>query len=141
MLSIYFSLLFILLSIFFLFFFFFKQKTAYEMRISDWSSDVCSSDLSAHDSRRAEHSFLCNTRLLVGYGFITVAASAGQDSAACDRHCAAGGGQASARIMASSAARAAASPGTTERTISPWSLGRPREAAIFSSSGCRPTPR
>src|SRR3546814_6603716 len=32
--------------VFFFFFFFFKQKTAYEMRISDWSSDVCSSDLS-----------------------------------------------------------------------------------------------
>src|SRR3546814_10961157 len=31
----------------FVLFFFFKQKTAYEMRISDWSSDVCSSDLSA----------------------------------------------------------------------------------------------
>src|SRR3546814_8640862 len=31
--------------LFFVFFFFFKQKTAYEMRISDWSSDVCSSDL------------------------------------------------------------------------------------------------
>src|SRR3546814_3482991 len=30
-----------------LLFFFFKQKTAYEMRISDWSSDVCSSDLMA----------------------------------------------------------------------------------------------
>src|SRR3546814_2349749 len=30
---------------FFYLFFFFKQKTAYEMRISDWSSDVCSSDL------------------------------------------------------------------------------------------------
>src|SRR3546814_13477744 len=30
------------------FFFFFKQKTAYEMRISDWSSDVCSSDLADH---------------------------------------------------------------------------------------------
>src|SRR3546814_2160449 len=29
-------------------FFFFKQKTAYEMRISDWSSDVCSSDLVEH---------------------------------------------------------------------------------------------
>src|SRR3546814_4708618 len=29
----------------FVIFFFFKQKTAYEMRISDWSSDVCSSDL------------------------------------------------------------------------------------------------
>src|SRR3546814_9171879 len=28
-----------------MFFFFFKQKTAYDMRISDWSSDVCSSDL------------------------------------------------------------------------------------------------
>src|SRR3546814_4439895 len=32
-------------------FFFFKQKTAYEMRISDWSSDVCSSDLSAGRNR------------------------------------------------------------------------------------------
>src|SRR3546814_14062943 len=32
----------------FLHFFFFKQKTAYEMRISDWSSDVCSSDLYYH---------------------------------------------------------------------------------------------
>src|SRR3546814_10037818 len=30
---------------FLIFVFFFKQKTAYEMRISDWSSDVCSSDL------------------------------------------------------------------------------------------------
>src|SRR3546814_2668425 len=34
-----------LIIVFFCFFFFFKQKTAYEMRISDWSSDVCSSDL------------------------------------------------------------------------------------------------
>src|SRR3546814_3566729 len=33
--------------VYFLCFFFFKQKTAYEMRISDWSSDVCSSDLVA----------------------------------------------------------------------------------------------
>src|SRR3546814_4955643 len=45
---------------FFVLFFFFKQKTAYEMRISDWSSDVCSSDLyaqraalAARDSRRS----------------------------------------------------------------------------------------
>src|SRR3546814_3870395 len=37
--------------------FFFKQKTAYEMRISDWSSDVCSSDLFSH---------LGKTRLLHG---------------------------------------------------------------------------
>src|SRR3546814_4259593 len=32
-------------------FFFFKQKTAYELRISDWSSDVCSSDLTAVTAR------------------------------------------------------------------------------------------
>src|SRR3546814_2606476 len=36
-------------------FFFFKQKTAYEMRISDWSSDVCSSDL---DLFIFDHAFL-----------------------------------------------------------------------------------
>src|SRR3546814_2163857 len=35
-----------------LIFFFFKQKTAYEMRISDWSSDVCSSDLRATERRQ-----------------------------------------------------------------------------------------
>src|SRR3546814_2351785 len=35
-------------------FFFFKQKTAYEMRISDWSSDVCSSDLSFTVDRALE---------------------------------------------------------------------------------------
>src|SRR3546814_16425780 len=35
----------------FVFFFFFKQKTAYEMRISDWSSDVCSSDLTRTPGR------------------------------------------------------------------------------------------
>src|SRR3546814_8509492 len=40
-------------------FFFFKQKTAYEMRISDWSSDVCSSDLVGNiDTNRAEMSAL-----------------------------------------------------------------------------------
>src|SRR3546814_11907670 len=43
----------------FFFFFFFKQKTAYEMRISDWSSDVCSSDLvrraDAADRRALRH--------------------------------------------------------------------------------------
>src|SRR3546814_11621009 len=35
------------------FFVFFKQKTAYEMRISDWSSDVCSSDLDPGNFRRS----------------------------------------------------------------------------------------
>src|SRR3546814_7213244 len=37
--------LIIILSLYSVLFFFFKHKTAYEMRISDWSSDVCSSDL------------------------------------------------------------------------------------------------
>src|SRR3546814_8973678 len=36
-------------------FFFFKQKTAYEMRISDWSSDVCSSDLVCDFERGVMH--------------------------------------------------------------------------------------
>src|SRR3546814_12063450 len=36
------------MSDFMCYFFFFKQKTAYEMRISDWSSDVCSSDLTVY---------------------------------------------------------------------------------------------
>src|SRR3546814_9149077 len=40
-----------LMFLFYLVFFFFKQKTAYEMRISDWSSDVCSSDLTHYISR------------------------------------------------------------------------------------------
>src|SRR3546814_20309899 len=35
--------------------FFFKQKTAYEMRISDWSSDVCSSDLQAEEDQETDH--------------------------------------------------------------------------------------
>src|SRR3546814_3536343 len=42
-------------------FFFFKQKTAYEMRMSDWSSDVCSSDLG-----QRKPSFTCRTGFLRG---------------------------------------------------------------------------
>src|SRR3546814_7275064 len=42
---LYISVYLILICCCFSYFFFFKQKTAYEMRISDWSSDVCSSDL------------------------------------------------------------------------------------------------
>src|SRR3546814_7538250 len=38
-----------------LWFFIFKQKTAYEMRISDWSSDVCSSDLFSTALRQSAH--------------------------------------------------------------------------------------
>src|SRR3546814_20416690 len=50
-----------MLFIYFCVFFFFKQKTAYEMRISDWSSDVCSSDLIDAD-------LVCDGRHLVQGG-------------------------------------------------------------------------
>src|SRR3546814_3087835 len=40
-------------------FFFFKQKTAYEMRISDWSSDVCSSDLKGDGRARFRKAVVC----------------------------------------------------------------------------------
>src|SRR3546814_9901472 len=49
------------------FVFFFKQKTAYEMRISDWSSDVCSSDLNVWSS-----STFCET---VASGSVPLSAS------------------------------------------------------------------
>src|SRR3546814_2483717 len=48
-----------------LFCFFFKQKTAYEMRISDWSSDVCSSDLSVSPDRTQARN-RSSLRLLAG---------------------------------------------------------------------------
>src|SRR3546814_16239087 len=51
----------------FIIFFFFKQKAAYELRISDWSSDVCSSDLdmtrrSSRNVRRLESNPGCDRR-------------------------------------------------------------------------------
>src|SRR3546814_3982025 len=51
------------------FFFFFKQKTAYEMRISDWSSDVCSSDLVHLGTRHVAGAVDREARLVEGAGF------------------------------------------------------------------------
>src|SRR3546814_4026259 len=65
-------------------FFFVKQKTAYEMRISDWSSDVCSSDLGNQ---------------VVGGGVQNVAAC-GRGSGECDLRNALAGRQRSARFLA-----------------------------------------
>src|SRR3546814_20540611 len=48
---------FVLFHDLFFFFFFFKQKTAYEIRISDWSSDVCSSDLVRSLAKRGDAGF------------------------------------------------------------------------------------
>src|SRR3546814_15069322 len=54
-------------------FFFFKQKTAYEMRISDWSSDVCSSDLSKYTSQLSlDDAAACAEALGVSYETITI---------------------------------------------------------------------
>src|SRR3546814_9581386 len=50
--------------------FFFKQKTAYEMRISDWSSDVCSSDLHCRNREMSDRKYV-HTR----FGFCTVPGS------------------------------------------------------------------
>src|SRR3546814_13177102 len=63
-----------------LYVFFFKQKTAYEMRISDWSSDVCSSDLTHRmvqhgkqrtvplgDARVVQRFFLLNPKLVIAH--------------------------------------------------------------------------
>src|SRR3546814_7096809 len=73
-------------------FFCFKQKTAYEMRISDWSSDVCSSDLIARDAeerlgvdrrlrvaqqRRRDRNRVADDRFAVTLGFRAVNQGAG----------------------------------------------------------------
>src|SRR3546814_7245475 len=50
-------------------FFFFKQKTAYEMRISDWSSDVCSSDLNPELSMQEVRTAGIAADWLEKYGF------------------------------------------------------------------------
>src|SRR3546814_735111 len=59
--------------VFLFFFFFFKQKTAYEMRIIDWSSDVCSSDLDA-----ANGYVLTNHHVIEGADDVTVILSDGR---------------------------------------------------------------
>src|SRR3546814_6387351 len=50
-------------------FFFFKQKTAYEMRISDWSSDVCSSDLVWTSREGVEYAWFNNVETKPGIGY------------------------------------------------------------------------
>src|SRR3546814_7831587 len=61
-------------------FFFFKHKTAYEMRISDWSSDVCSSDLAL--SNRAIHRALARGLVAGGVPLEAVQLIPTQDRAA-----------------------------------------------------------
>src|SRR3546814_1402375 len=49
-------------------FFWFKQKTAYEMRISDWSSDVCSSDLAQVEWKRLQLRCACKRNFTITEG-------------------------------------------------------------------------
>src|SRR3546814_30931 len=53
-------------------FFFFKQKTAYEVRISDWSSDVCSSDL-IHDLEKRDGACSLYGNVIERHGRVDVA--------------------------------------------------------------------
>src|SRR3546814_5512760 len=60
--------------------FFFKQKTAYEMRISDWSSDVCSSDLNDTDALIEFAIMVCpQAGASTIYGMYDMLAGAGRD--------------------------------------------------------------
>src|SRR3546814_2007266 len=60
--------------------FVFKQKTAYEVRISDWSSDVCSSDLSAERIKDLGNFAGIRTNQLVGYGIVVGLNGTGDDN-------------------------------------------------------------
>src|SRR3546814_5100877 len=78
-LFIYLSCRFLLLYfLFFCFLFFFKQKTAYEMRISDWSSDVCSSDLAFALCRPPGHH--AGRDYMGGYCYLNNAAIAAREA-------------------------------------------------------------
>src|SRR3546814_2808801 len=67
----------------FVFFFFFKQKTAYEMRISDWSSDVCSSDLRIEETAGVDEHHVGAG--IVGRQAVAVGTQFGQDAFAVDQ--------------------------------------------------------
>src|SRR3546814_5982818 len=86
-------------------FFFFKQKTAYEMRISDWSSDVCSSDLQGLGPR------LCAADARVGIGPVAGERDAGQDGRIYSEGSAAKGARTRAAISGAGAAPRTAARG------------------------------
>src|SRR3546814_2515241 len=79
-------IVFWLFVVFWFFFFFFKQKTAYEMRISDWSSDVCSSDLALFGSARNARLRLNSCRTFREADIISDDPQPGSDDGRCDAH-------------------------------------------------------
>src|SRR3546814_5845676 len=97
------------------FFFFFKQKTAYEMRISDWSSDVCSSDL---DKNLSE--FRSRRRLCVQMQWLRIMSHRREEKIVCFGDGATDGmgdGVANSPLVEISAAHDAASRTTRARSI------------------------
>src|SRR3546814_8365721 len=108
---------------------FFKQKTAYEVRISDWSSDVCSSDLNLQDARPAMAQMISASRAengceeyfyaedVLDLGLIHVR-ELWHDQAALDRHFA------SEHIATWRAAWLKL--GTTDRDLRLYEVGQPR---------------
>src|SRR3546814_2558082 len=62
-------------------FFFFKQKTAYEMRISDWSSDVCSSDLTDTQGLQIFDNYVAGAAMpsAAGRSFVSVNPATGRE--------------------------------------------------------------
>src|SRR3546814_2992773 len=65
-------------------FFVFKQKTAYEVRISDWSSDVCSSDLKGSGNGIADHTDLKHHGEVAMPSEVRIRLAAFDDGAACE---------------------------------------------------------
>src|SRR3546814_10287947 len=66
------------------FFFFFKQKTAYEMRISDWSSYVCSSDLSLSSANERLLFIIIAINTSCGFVAIAISSRVEASSASCN---------------------------------------------------------
>src|SRR3546814_3736977 len=98
-------------------FFFFKQKTAYEMRISDWSSDVCSSDLLDSGGLAAV--------VLAGAGFAVGSGALGLDGVE--------GGNCAVRTGAG----ASRTTGAGRRGSSAVALCRPMDPATIGRASCR----
>src|SRR3546814_8044682 len=67
--------------------FFFKQKTAYEMRISDWSSDVCSSDLQPGIVERTKRHAARRTGHALRHGQCLLCAAVGDRQNLCKARC------------------------------------------------------
>src|SRR3546814_11695010 len=127
----------------FVVFFFFKQKTAYEMRISDWSSDVCSSDLIlatiddfVASARRAQDAGLDGVEIHAASGYLPMQFLSTNANLRTDQW---GGSieRRSAFLLAIVDAIAAeTSPGFVSVNLSPgWGFNQDRKSDVWESGG------